>query len=450
MISAGRCRPYLSRMPLDTRPDEQLVRGLGLRQLTANIFNYTVGSGIFVLPGVIAAALGPSALLAYLLCALIMGLVVLVFAEAGSRVAITGGPYAYVEVGMGAFPGFLAGVLICLTDVAAFGAVATVMANLIARALNVEGPLWVNGIILLMVSALAAVNINGLKSGSRLIEVFTIAKLVPIFFFVMVGMFFVKGGNLSIEQMPGASSVARTAGTLIFAFAGIEAALLPSGEVRNPSRTVPLAAIYALGLVTILYLAVQVVALGVLGPALAADKVAPLANAAGIFSGKAGRNLLLIGAGVSMFGWLTGSILAGPRAFFALSRDGFLPRQLATVHPRFRTPHVAIILYAILAIALAWSGTFERLAVLSNIAALGLYLMCAVSVVILRRRDVRSDGEPFRIPGGVLIPVLAGAAIIWVMSETITQREVVALAITFAIGATGFALRRGERHEHGR
>ncbi|HUP90365.1 MAG TPA: amino acid permease [Longimicrobiales bacterium] len=430
---------------MTTRADEQLVRGLGLRQLTANIFNYTVGSGIFVLPGIIAAALGPPALLAYLLCALIMGLVVLVFAEAGSRVAITGGPYAYVEVGLGAFPGFLAGVLICLTDVAAFGAVATVMANLIARALHVEGALWVNGIILVMVSALAAVNINGLKSGSRLIEIFTFAKLVPIFFFVIVGAFFVNGSNLSFEQMPSASNVARTAGTLIFAFAGIEAALLPSGEVRNPSRTVPLAAIYALGFVTILYLAVQAVALGVLGPALATDKVAPLATAARTFSGNAGRNLLLVGAGVSMFGWLTGSILAGPRAFFALSRDGFLPKQLASVHPRFRTPHVAIVLYAILAIGLAWSGTFERLAVLSNIAALGLYFMCAISVVILRRRDVRSDGEPFRIPGGVLIPVLACAAIIWVMIETITQREVIALAITFAVGLVGFLLRRRER-----
>src|SRR5215210_269311 len=105
MISAGRCRSYLLVMALNTSADEQLVRGLGLRQLTANIFNYTVGSGIFVLPGIIAAALGPPALLAYLLCALIMGLVVLVFAEAGSRVSITGGPYAYVEVGLGAFPG---------------------------------------------------------------------------------------------------------------------------------------------------------------------------------------------------------------------------------------------------------------------------------------------------------------------------------------------------------
>ena len=398
-----------------------------------------------MLPGIIAADLGPPALLAYVLCAVIMALVVLVFAEAGSRVAITGGPYAYVEVGLGAFPGFLAGVLICLTDVAAFGAIATVMSSLIARPLHLEGAMYVNVFTLLIVSSLAAVNISGVKSGSRLIEVFTLVKLVPLFFFVIVGMFFVNGANLSFQQIPSAGNVARTAGTLIFAFAGIEAALLPSGEVRNPSRTVPRAAIYALGFVTILYLLVQAVALGLLGPALAADKVAPLATAAGSFSGNPGRTLLLAGAGVSMFGWLTGSILAGPRAFFALSRDGFLPRQLASVHPRFRTPHVAIVLYAILAIALAWSGTFERLAVLSNIGALGVYFMCAVSVVILRRRDVRSDGEPFRIPGGLLIPVLACAAILWVMFETITQRELVALAITFAVGLVGFLLSRRER-----
>ncbi len=423
-------------------PDKLLLRGLGLRQLTANIFNYTVGSGIFVLPGIVAATLGPPALLAYLLCAFIIGLVVLVFAEAGSRVTVTGGPYAYVEIGLGPLAGFIAGILLCVTDVGALAAIAMLLATYIASALHLSGGIANSIIAALMLAGLAAVNIRGVTSGARLIEVATVAKLLPLLLFVLVGIFYVSPANLRWTHIPSASSVASTAGILIFAFAGIEAALLPSGEVRDAARTVPRAAMLALGFVTLLYLAVQGVALGVLGPALGADRVAPLATAAGSFAGSAGRSVLLVGAAISMFGWVSGSILAGPRAFFALSRDGFLPRQLAHVHARFRTPHVAIISYAVVAIALALSGTFEQLAILSNIAALGLYSMCAVAVVMLRRRNVRSDREPFRVPGGLLVPVLACAAMLWVIVETVTKREFVAFGIVAAIALVAYRFRR--------
>lgn len=426
-------------------PDELLIRGLGLRQLTANIFNYTVGSGIFVLPGIVAAALGPTALLAYLLCAFMIGLVVLVFAEAGSRVSVTGGPYAYVRAGLGDLLGFIAGILICLTDVAALGAISALLASILARVLHVEGSAASAAITVIVLGALAWVNVRGLKFGARLIEICTAAKILPLLFFVAVGLFFVHPVYLHWEQLPSASQIAKTSGTLVFAFAGIEAALVPSGEVANPSRTVPRACMLALGAVTILYLLVQAVALGVLGPALANDRVAPLATAAGAFSGDVGRTILLAGATISIFGWLTGSMLAGPRAFFALARDGYLPRSIAAVHGRFRTPHVAIIIYAIVAIALALSGTFEKLAILSNVAALLLYFLCAISVVALRRRDVRGDGVPFRMPGGLLIPALACLAIAWVTYETVTRRELVALAITFAIGTAGYVIRRRAR-----
>ena len=242
--------------------------------------------------------------------------------------------------------------------------------------------------------------------------------------------------------MPSAGKVASTAGTLVFAFSGIEGALLPSGEVRDPARTVPRAAMLALACATLLYLAVQQVALGVMGPSLAQDTVAPLASAAAAFAGQAGRTLLLIGATVSMFGWLTGSILAGPRGLFALARDGFLPRQVAAVHPRFRTPHVAIATYAVLALALALSGTFEQLAVVSNLAALGLYFLCAIAVWVLRRRGVRSEGEPFRMHGGATVPVLACLVIAWVVWQTITRREFVAFGVVLAASVVAYALRR--------
>jgi APA family basic amino acid/polyamine antiporter len=426
-------------------PDQLLVRGLGLRQLTANIFNYTIGSGIFVLPGIVAARLGPASLLAYLLCALIIGLVVLVFAEAGSRISITGGPYAYVELGLGPFFGFVAGILLCVTDIAALAAVTMVLSEYLQRAVGVTGTAGRDVIGVMLLGGLALVNMRGLKSGARLIEICTAAKLVPLLFFIAVGVFFIHPANLRWEHVPSGSSVASTAGVLIFAFAGIEAALLPSGEVSNPSRTVPRAAMLALGLVTLMYLAIQGVALGVLGPALANDQTAPLATAAGSFAGDFGRRIILIGASVSMFGWITGSILAGPRVLFALGRDGFLPNQLARVSDRFRTPNLAIGVYAVIAIALALTGTFEALAVLSNLAALGLYFLCAIAVVILRRRDVRTEAAPFIIPGGLLVPVLTCVAVAWVIYETITKREWMALGVVALLALVGYGVRRGQR-----
>ena len=423
-------------------PDSLLVRGLGVRQLTATIFNHTVGSGIFVLPAFAVAQLGGAAPLAYLACALVMLLVVLVFAEAGSRVTATGGPYAYVEIGLGPFFGFATGILLAASQIAAAGAISMLLGQSLARLAGLDGAVWPGAIVLVLVITLCAVNIRGLSWGARVVEIFTVAKLVPLLFFVLAGVFFISPPNLHWETLPTAARVATTAGTLIFAFSGIETALMPSGEVRDPTRTVPRAAMLALGAATLLYLSVQAVALGILGPTLAADKVAPLATAAGTFAGHAGSALLLAGASVSMFGWLTGSILAGPRALFALSRDGFLPHQLSAVHSVHHTPHLAIIAYGTLAIATSLTGTFEQLAVLSNLAALGVYFLGAISVWRLRRRNVRSEREPFLMPGGPTVPILACIVIAWIVTQTITMREIVALGGVLGLSLVVYLLKR--------
>ncbi|MFO1406358.1 MAG: APC family permease [Steroidobacteraceae bacterium] len=413
-------------------PDSRLVRALGVRQLTATIFNHTVGSGIFVLPAFAVAELGSAAPAAYLVCAVVMVLVVLMFAEAGSRVTITGGPYAYVEVGLGPFFGFAAGILLAVSQIAACGAIAMLLAESIARLLGLA-PAWSTAILLALVGGLAAVNILGVRRGARVIEVFTAAKLVPLLFFVLVGAFYVHPANLRWDTLPPAADVATTVGTLIFAFTGIETALMPSGEVKDPTRTVPRAAMLALAGATLLYLGVQAVGLGVMGTSLANDTVAPLATATATFAGGTGAALVLAGASVSMFGWLTGSILAGPRALFALARDGFLPRGLASVHPRWHTPWLAIVAYAVIAAGVSLTSSYRELAVLSNLASFGVYVLGAFAVWRLRVRDVRADRPPFLMPGGMTVPVLACAAIGWIALQTITRREMLALGGVFAL-----------------
>ena len=179
---------------------------------------------------------------------------------------------------------------------------------------------------------------------------------------------------------------------LIFAFAGIEIALVPSGEVRDSARTVPRAVALAMIGVTTLYIALQVVSQGVLGSRLAQANVSPLADVATASIGGWAGTVLLAGASISMFGYLGGMTLSMPRMLFALARDGFLPRALAAVHPVYRSPHVAIVVQSAIVLAFALTGTFERLAILANVSVLALYFGCALASWQLRRLGIEGGG----------------------------------------------------------
>jgi amino acid transporter len=231
-----------------------------------------------------------------------------------------------------------------------------------------------------------------------------------------------------------------TAGIVVFAFSGIEGSLVPSGEVKNPSRTVPRAIFLALGAATLLYLAIQCVAIGILGEELARDQTTPLASAAGVIAGPF-RSLLIVGGAISMLGYLSANVLSEPRGLFALSRDGFLPRVLTRVHPQFHTPHVAILVYGVILAAIALSGTFEELFIFANLSVLMLYFLCAIAAWVLRRRDVRVDGPPFETPGGPLVPLAACAGIAWVFLETVNRDQVIWLSGVLAVICALYGLR---------
>lgn len=430
-----------------TPPAQSLVRALGVFGLAASIFNVTVGGGIFRLPASAAAMIGPSAPLVYLVCAAVMGLIVLCFAEAGSRVALTGGPYAYVETVFGPYAGFLAGVLVWMLGTGAVASVATAYAGSVAALVPALGsPVGRAAVLVGTFALLAWINARGVKQGARLIEVVSVAKLLPLLVLVGVGAFFVQPANLAIPQVASGGEFARAAIVLIFAFTGVESALVPSGEVRDPARTVPRALAIAMIGVTVLYIAVHVVAQGVLGGAgLGAAKDAPLAAAAGAAMGPAGRYLLLVGATVSMFGYLSGMTLAVPRALFTFGRDGFLPRTVGAVHRTHRTPHVAIWLQTAIVCALAINSSFETLAVISNLSALLLYLACAVAGWELRRRGIQQTaGTPVSLPGGPLIPFLTVAVILWLFTS-ITRQEWLLVGATLGVATLLFVVTRGRR-----
>jgi APA family basic amino acid/polyamine antiporter len=429
--------------PTPAPSDEGLVRVIGTRALALACVNMIVGASIFVLPAAMAADLGPAAILAYSVCAIILLLVGLCFAEAGSRVSASGGTYAYIERAFGPYIGFLANAMLSFgSGVLASASVSNALVGTLGAAVPALGQGVPRALVLaLLYGGLVMLQVRGVRGGVRFVEGVTAAKLVPLLLLVGVGLFHVNPQHLVWTGTPTVEEISRAVLLLFFAFQGIENALTSSGEIVQPSRTVPRAIGLAILLITVLYGGIQLVAQGILGPELSAHDRAPLADAAAVAIGGWARALLLVGAAVSMFGWVGGDLLAQPRALFALGRDGLLPRALARVHPVYRTPHIAIATYAALAFGFAVTGSFRTLALVASGAALLLYLLACAAAVRLRRLDVRADGPPLDLPGGTAVAVLACAAILWVLTS-LTGAEFRALALLVVVASAMYGWAR--------
>lgn len=409
------------------RQGESLTRAIGTVGLAAGIVNIMIGGGIFRVPSIVAASLGAAAPIAYVICAVAMGLIVACIAAAGRRVTLTGGPYAYVGTALGSYAGFISGILLWMIGVFATAAVSSVMATTVLELIPWLRAPGLHAVILgLAFGFWSWINLRGVSVGVRLNTIVTIAKILPLLLLAVAGAFFVRAENLQVETWPPAADFARMSLILVFAFAGIEVALIPSGEVRDPARTLPRAITLAMIGATLLYIALQVVAQGVLGDALPGSAV-PLADAAGVSLGGWARSLLLAGAAVSMFGHLGGMTLSIPRIVYALARDGFLPRALAYVDPVHRAPQRAIIAQSLLTLLLAITSTFEQLAVIANVAALALYLGCAIAA--------------WRLGQSPIVPVLACGVIAWLLTG-VSQGEWIGFGVCVAAGSAVYAIRR--------
>jgi len=436
-----------SSIPSTSEP--ALRRVIGVGGLAAAIFNITIGAAIFVLPAHMAASLGAAAPLAYGICVVATALVALCFAEAGSRVALSGGPYAFVQVALGPYVGYLCGVLLWLGVTIAMGAVGTVLVGALATLVPALGGTVARAAVLVVLYAgLATVNARGADWGSRLSGISTLAKLLPLVAFVLLGLSHVQPANLAITTLPPVGKIGEAGLLLMFAFFGMESALQVSGEVIEPARVVPRAIALALTAIGLLYVSVQLVAQGVLGAALATPDAAsaPLALAAAQFAGAAGSRLILIGMLVSTFGFMAGMMLSTPRTLFALARDGYLPQSLARVHPAHRTPHVAIGVQGVIVFAIAMTGTYVNLAIKADVAILLVYLACCIGAWRLRRLDILPEtGTPFRMPGGAVVPWLAAALIVGLLIGASWDTWRLTLAV-IAVASLGFvAQKRGKR-----
>jgi amino acid transporter len=421
-------------------PAPTLRRELGKWDLTAIGVNQVIGSAIFLLPSQVAAQVGNWSPIAFLAIGFASLLVALCFAEVGSRFERTGGPYLYTRAAFGRFVGFEVGWMQWVTRVTSQAGIA----NAIALALGFYAPVVTSGagravVISTMTLALGWINLRGIRLSAVVINLFTIAKLVPLALFIVVGLWFVDASRLtplSAVSLPEASAGALL---LIFAFGGYDVIGVPAGEATDPRRHVPFAFVSTIVAVTAIMTLAQIVAMGTL-PGLTASQT-PLADASLLFMGAAGALIISAGSVVSMTGNNLGAVLTGSRMLFALAENGELPRFLGRIHPRYRTPSNAIVFTTLVALGLALSGSFVVLAVASAVARLVAYTGACAATLRLRHPRFREVVRPaaFTIPLGPLVPLLAIAVSLLILAGA-TRAQLVGGAAGLAAGAALFVL----------
>src|SRR5947207_3352407 len=418
---------------------EGLVRGIRKWELAAMAINGIIGAGIFGLPSKAFALIGSYSLIAFVACAFVVLLIILCFAEVGSRFDETGGPYLYARAAFGKTVGFEVGWLTWLVRLTAFAA----NCNLLVAYLGVFWPAATNtvpraAVIIVVVASLAVINLLGIRQAATFTNIFTVGKLLPMIVFIGVGLFFINPHAFALAERPSSGAFSQAVLLLVYAFTGFEMATIPAGEVRDPQRSLPRALLIAIVVVAILYIMIQVVCVGTL-PGLALSQK-PLADAGSHFLGTAGGAIISAGAIISITGNLNILLLSGSRLPFAMAEQKQLPAFIGSIHRRFFTPYVAILITAGLMLLLTLKSSFVAALTISTIARLVTYGATCIALPVFRaRRHV--PAPTFRLPGGTAIAILSLLLIIWLLLNS-TLQEAKAAALAAAAGlAICFAYR---------
>lgn len=416
-----------------------LRRAVSRWELVGLAVNSVVGSAVYLLPAAIAALLGTASLWAVPLAGIVVGFLVLCFAEAGSRFDQPGGAYLYTREAFGEFVGFEVGWITYLARIGSGAALAAGFAQALGFVWPGAGAGWIRALVIAgPLVAYAAINVSGVEAGARATVGLVVAKVVPILALLGVGVFAVSWDRVVSVEAAGVEGLGEAVLLLLFAYAGFEIAPAAAGEYEDPERDVPFALLTMIGGVTLLYLLVQLVTLGVV-PDLAGSTT-PLADAAGILVGGWAGVAMTGAAAVSIQGSISGNVLLGPRFLYALAIDGYGPRALTSVHAEHRTPWVVIVVHTAAVVALAVSGSFVQLALLSMIARLGTYVGTAAAVPILRRK-MADTSRTVRLPGGPTIPIAALLLCTAFLAST-SVAHLVAGASALAVGVPIYVLRR--------
>ena len=414
--------------------EEGLKREIGLWGLTSNIVNVVIGSGIFVLPAIVSEKLGAAGILAYLFCGFLITMIMLCFAEVGSRVTVTGGAYSYIEQAFGNYFGFLTtNIFVFGSSLMAASAVANALVNTLGTFIPWLGGPWGKTIFLISIfTLLAIVNIRGVKKGITVVKITTIAKLTPLLLLILFGITKVTASDLAWNGSPELADLGKISLILFFAFQGAEGSLSISGEVKNAKRTVPMAIFTSFSIILIFYISIQLTAQGILGDSFPNFKAAPLAEVARQLFGPFGVTMMIAGAAISMAGYLSSDSMNMPRVLFRSAKDHVIPiAPLSRVHSKYFTPYISIITYSTLCCFFSIMGEFRQLAIFASSAALLIYLGVALAVIKFRMKKGK-DEAVFKIAGGYTVPIIAMITILWFLSN-LSAKEVIGLVIFVAL-----------------
>ncbi|TWI95292.1 amino acid transporter [Mucilaginibacter frigoritolerans] len=385
-------------------PGINLIRGISKWDFVSLIVNITVGAGILGLPSKIFALVGVYSLPAIAGCAVLILLLILCFAEVGSRFNGTGGPYLYTLTTLGPFIGFVAGWLLWLSRLFSFASVCNLFIDYTAY-------LWPGAafglprvfLIGLITLSLGAINYAGIRPATRVNNIITVIKLSVLILFVMVGLFFIHPTNFRAISSFKPSAFLSSVLLLVFAFSGFDVATVPAGEVVEPQKTVPQSLLIAIGVVSILYICIQYVCIGTLPNLVHSEK--PIADASRLFMGNAGGYFITAGALITMLGTLNALMLTSSRLLFAMSEQKQLPAILSHINKRYYTPSVAILITCAVLLLLTIGGNFVNTLTISAIIRLFTFITTCLALPILRKKQIKR--APFTVPGGVFIAIIS-------------------------------------------
>ena len=405
-----------------------LNRSISKWAMVLLVINGVIGSGIFRLPADSFKEVGVYSIAAFLVCAVVVFVIILCFAEVSSRFDKTGGPYLYALTSFGPLPAFLTGWLLLITRFITYAA----LINLLVTYLSVFS-VWFELrsariiTIILLTLFLAYVNHIGVKNSTRVNNFLTIGKLLPLLLFIIVGFFFIEPGNYEINKVPDFTSFSATVLLLVFAFGGFESVLVNSGEVKNPEKNLPFALFLAALIIAGIYMLIQIVSIGTL-PTLASTNK-PLADAAGLFMGKTGAIIIAIGAMFSVSGTLNAIMLVGSRLPFAFSEEKQFPAVFSFIHPKYKTPTWSLLLFMTLTIIISLNYSFLSAASISAITRVMIYGIVCVTLIILRKKNPGKTGF-FKIKYGNIVAILGVLLTLWLLtSATLEQMKQISIAI---------------------
>ncbi len=414
--------------------------------MTALVVNCIIGGGIFGVPGELTRLLGRASPLAMIFAALGMAVIMACIAEVASQFSESGGPYLYVRTAFGRFVGMQIGWFHMLGDMATAAALASLFVSYLTTFLRWQPNAWERSFLTAIVIGIpTAANYLGIRSGANLSNFMTLAKLSPLAVLILFGVahFAQQPQTIHTSELaaPGLSNWVRAMVFLLFTIGGWEGALIPTGEIREPTRTIPFGLTAGLLACAVTYMLLQFVTVVTIGTKMTD---APLPEVASILLGRSGVAFVTVAALVSIYGWISGAILYAPRLAYALAAQGDFPTVFARLHSRFHTPGAAIVLYAFTAWVLASSGTFLGIVPYCSGFMTVYYAATCASLIPLRK--LRPDADRLRVPLGPLLSVL-GVAISLALMTGLKTGELLLMGFTAAIATTNWLWAKRRRRE---